>query len=257
MTPIEQIKIYGYCKLNQVYFPDEVMKMLSLVKKLDLELPKIPDEYTPRLNKTSKNIYNLHTKDKFFIDMLFKSDTIEQILIHFLNDPYYKQIPANLPNYILRHMGCRSSEEELPPHIDSFFPYPGNKVIAMQMFIYLEDSTEKNGCTVIWPGSHIIGEYASENSKKKFIPVEAKAGDVVLMDGRCHHGTLANMSTRTRWTIASTFTRYWIKQMFRITDDLPKEIYDQITPKQKAILGFSSIPFLNESFGIDMKNGYL
>ena len=37
---------------------------------------------------------------------------------------------------------------------------------------------------------------------------------------------------------------------------MPQEIYSQLTPEQRAVMGFCSVPFVDESEGIDMKQGY-
>ena len=41
-----------------------------------------------------------------------------------------------------------------------------------------------------------------------------------------------------------------------MTAKLPESIYGKLTPNQKAILGFCSIPHDDETGGIDMKHGY-
>ena len=222
----------------------------------EIKAPEIPDEYVPRLNKQSKNLYNLQCKDKYFLDLLFKSEEIEEILIHFLNDKYYKAIPQHLPNYVMRHCGVRSSEEaELPLHIDSFFPYSGEYVAAMQMMIFLEDSREDRGATLVIPGSHQSAKYAGELNEKP-IPVEANAGDVILIDGRIHHGATSNRTNKTRYAMITTFSRWCFKQMFDIPSAIPYNIRKTLTAKELSILGFNSQPFKDETFGIDMKQGY-
>ncbi len=255
MTPIQQIEELGYCKLEQVYSAAETAKMLSLIKEWEQKVPVLEDEYIPRLNKSCPNIYNLQNKDKYFLEMLFKSAEAEQIFIHFLNDKYYKAIPQDKPNYILRHLGARSSQEGLPLHIDSFVPSNG-PVIAMQMAIFLEDSTWKNGCTIALAKSHKSGEYASDAARGFCTSLEAKKGDILIWDSRLWHGTSSNYTKETSWRIVATFTRFWIKQMFNITESLPKEIYDSLSAKQKSILGFCSVPYMDESEGIDFKRGY-
>lgn len=256
MDYIQQITELGYCKIENVYTEEETAKTLALVKEWEKKAPRIDDQYIPRLNKGNKDIYCLQNKDKYFLDIIFKSDEVEEILIHFLNDKFYKQIPENQPNYILRHVGARSSVEALPFHIDSFIPYIGEHVIAMQVAIFLEDSTVENGCTLVRHKSHQWGTYASQFDLD-YQEVTAKRGDVLIWDSRLHHGCLKNNTKGTRWTIVSTFTRWWVKQMFHITEGLSKDTLNQLTKKEKSILGYYSIPYNNEYEGIDMKNRYI
>jgi ectoine hydroxylase-related dioxygenase (phytanoyl-CoA dioxygenase family) len=116
-------------------------------------------------------------------------------------------------------------------------------------------SIETEGWAVI-PGSHLSGKYASQDALKDAVPIESKAGDMVIWDTRLWHATSNNTSGRTRWAILATFTRWWIKQMFDIPRSLPQHIYEKLTDKQKAVMGFCSISNKTEMDGIDLISGY-
>ena len=176
--------------------------------------------------------------------------------MHFLNDPWYRAIPADRPNYILQNLMGRSSDKQLPLHIDSFIPYLGDFTTMIQAGVILEDQSEENGCTVVIPGSHLSGKYADQSAFEKAIPVLTKAGDLVIWDSRIWHGTLPNKTNGTRWSIIAAFSRWWIKQMFNYTDNLPQHIYDKLTDSEKAIVGFCSLAYNDETEGIDRKRGY-
>jgi hypothetical protein len=254
---IIQIQKEGYCIIPKVYQDWQVEYLLLLVKKYHEETKDNICQDAPRLNKEQPNLYNLQNKDISFLQALLRQSVdLEKILVNFLNDKWYKQIPNDQPNYILRSFGARSSKEALPLHIDSFIPYQGDEVIAMQVAICLEDQSEQNGCTVVVPGSHKTGKYAESEYIKYAIPLTPKAGDIVIWDSRLWHGTTKNNTENTRWAVIATFCRWWIKQHFNITESLPKEIYNQLLPKEKAILGFASISPKDEYEAIDMKKGY-
>jgi ectoine hydroxylase-related dioxygenase (phytanoyl-CoA dioxygenase family) len=252
----QQIKKQGYCILPQIFNISQVEDLLNDIKTLYQETKNKISQDTPYLNTNQPNVYNLQNKNVKFIDTLLGIEKIEKILIDCLNDKWYKQIPLNQPNYILRSFGARSSNSSLPLHIDSFIPYIGDEIIAMQMVIVLEDMTLENGCTVAIPGSHQNGEYADNSLYDKAIPLTLKAGDIALWDSRIWHGTTENTTEGTRWAIIATFTRWWIKQHFNITKSIPKEIYAQLNPKYRSILGYCSEPWDTEYEGIEMKKGY-
>ena len=256
MNYLEQIKKDGYCVLPQVLSQNQVNNFLTKIKELYKETKDKICQDTPYLNTNQPNVYNLQNKDINFIKLLFDNKEIEHILIKHLNDKWYKQIPQDQPNYILRSFGARSSNSALPLHIDSFIPYQGEEVIAMQMVIVLEDMSIENGCTVVIPGSHQIGEYADNTKFNNATPLLLKAGDIAIWDSRIWHGTTNNKTEDTRWTIIATFTRWWIKQHFDITKALPEEIKNQLSQKEKSILGFASVPYLSEYEGIEIKKGY-
>ena len=253
---IREIKRGGYCLIPAAYSQETVEKLLALCISVHDKTRDTISKEVPYLNANQPNIYNLQNKDPFFLEALFMSEEVEAVLTHFLNDKWYKPIPQDQPNYILRSFGARSSCGALPLHIDSFIPYKGKEVIAMQFAIVLEDQTRKNGSTIVIPGSHKSGRYAGQEAVDDATSLEPKAGDIVMWDSRLWHGTTSNVSGGTRWAIIATFTRWWIKQHFNITDNLPQEIYERLSDKQKSLLGFCSIPWNTEYEGIDLKRGY-
>lgn len=253
---IERVDRDGYCTIPQVFGREEVQKALALVRDWEKRMKAKLAANVPYLNKDTQMVYNLQYKEYYFLELLFSPKDLERILVHFLNDTWYKQIPPGEPNYILRHYLARSSNDALPMHIDSFIPYPGDYPLAMQCMIVLEDLTPENGCTVVVPGSHKSGRYTSCEAFNDALPIEARSGDMFIFDSRLWHGALPNKTKGTRWAVIATFTRWWIKQAFNIPMNLPQRIYEKLTPNQKAILGFCTIPHIDETEGIDLKHGY-
>lgn len=253
---IDNIRELGYTVLPKVFSNYQVDYLLILVKKYYEETKDKQSKDVPYLNQSQPNVYNLQSKDINFIHALLDNEKLEEILKCFLNDRWYKQIDQSNPNYILRSYGARSSQGALPLHIDSFIPYQGDDCLVMQVVICLEDMTLENGTTLAIPGSHKSGKYANKEDNNKTVPLLLKKGDLAIWDSRIHHSTTENTSGGTRWAIVASFCRYWLKQQFRITEDMPEDILVHLSKKQKSILGFASIPPLNEYEGIEMKKGY-
>ena len=253
---VDCIETNGYSVIPEAIPLPQVHRALELVKTLHDETSLSQSDRMPYLNRDQPMLYNLQSKDPLFIELLFSSSVLEGILKHFLNDPWFKSVPEDDPNYILRSYLARSSNNQMPMHIDSFVPYEGSFVFIMQCAIILEDQTEENGCTVLVPGSHHRGRYTSQEAFDEAIPVTSKAGDMVIWDSRIWHGAMANNSGHSRWSIIATFARWWIKQAFNIPANLPQEIYDTLTDSQKSVLGYCSVPYQDETSGIDMKRSY-
>ena len=199
-------------------------------------------------------VYNLQNRGVPYI-RLAASKPIEAILIPFLNDKYYRPIPTDLPNYILAFYNARSSGPELPLHIDSYIPFPGKRTFSMQVAFILDDQSESNGCTVVVPRSHQIGEF-SDRSFGDVVPIEARRGDVVVWDSRLWHGARANETETARWSLIATFRMWWLKQSMDIPRGLPEEIYAALSDEERSLLGYCSIPPTNEHQRISMKIGY-
>lgn len=251
----QKLETDGYTVMEGVYSQKRIKEALSKIRYLNEHRDEFTTTDLPRL-ATDPIIWNLQNKDSFFIKMLTKSASLEELLKGFLNDPWYKEIPAEDPNYILRLFTARSSKKSLALHIDSFVPYTGDHCFSLQCAILLEDMNEENGCTLVVPGSHQEGRYATQDALEDAVPIVARAGDVVVWDSRLWHGALENNSGKTRWALIATFVRWWVKQSFKIPENLPEDIYKELTKKEKALLGCCSTPYNNEMEGIDMRNGY-
>lgn len=252
----DELKKEGYCYIQSVFSPGQVEKALDLVKECYRKTAQTQSNRMPFLNRDQPMVYNLQNKDLFFVELLFASELLQDIFKFFLNDRWYTSIPKQDPNYILRSYLARSSNHQMPMHIDSFVPYTGPEVFIMQCAIVLEDQSTENGCTVIVPGSHLFAEYTDQQAFDQAVPIESRAGDLVIWDSRVWHGATENKTANSRWSIIATFSRWWIKQAFDIPGNLPQCIYDGLTDVQKAVLGFCSVPYDNETMGIDMKRGY-
>ena len=253
---IREIETNGYSTLAQIYSTDQVDKALRLANEWYEKTNNQLDVPKPYLVGDDPYVWNPQNKDFSFLEMILGPTEIQKVLMHFLNDRWFKQIPASEPNYILRSLLLRSSKKPLPMHIDSFVPYAGSHVISMQVAVSLEDQNQENGCTLVVPGSHQAGTYVEQRELDHAVPIESTAGDVVVWDSRIWHAALENRSGRTRWALIGTFARWWVKQMFNITATLPQEFYERLTDSQKAVLGFCSIPYDTELDGVDMKRGY-
>jgi len=234
----------------------QITQILERVQQLANINQNLKIEHIPHLDQGQETIYNLQNKDYSFLEILLKTADIRLILLHYLNDQWHKTIPLSDPNYILRSYSARNNQVAAPMHIDSFIPYQGELAISMQVAIILEDQNAENGCTMIIPGSHQSGEYVTQDQAASALPVESAAGDVIVWDSRVWHGTLKNNSGISRWSLIATFVRWWVKQGYRITANLPQSIYQQLTDNEKAILGFCSQPLDDEMAGIDFKQGY-
>jgi len=255
MRAIDSISEKGYVILENQLTDSQITEFLKTCK-FEFKNSNLDEKGIPFLNQNTPVVYNLQNKNIEIVKYLLNNKEIEAILIYFLNDKFYKQIAQDQPNYILRAIGARSSNIELPLHIDSFIPFIGDELIAMQVSIVLEDQTVDKGCTILLPGSHKYGEYAEQNSRNKCISITPKKGDIVIWDSRIWHGAHANKTNSTRWAIIATFCRWWVKQQFDIPNNIPNDFKQFLTDKELSVLGACSIPPSDELESIDMKKGY-
>jgi ectoine hydroxylase-related dioxygenase (phytanoyl-CoA dioxygenase family) len=251
---LKNLDVYGYTIVPEFLDPLLVSGLKQRVDALWEDVRREKYDGRPERDCDDRLIYNLQNKHKSFIDLL-NDAFIERMCMAKLNDEYYRFIPADQPNYILNYYNARSSGAKLDLHIDSHIPNPGRFASAMQVAYLLDDMDESNGCTVVVPGSHRSGEY-TDRRLAKVKPVVAKAGDVVLWDSRLWHGTEENRVGASRWALVATLTRWWMKQAMDIPKSIPDSIYRELNDKQKALMGFCSLPPVDERERVNTKSGY-
>jgi hypothetical protein len=252
-----EIDVYGYTKIDRCLAESDIEKLLNIVKESYERInfhSKVNYRGTPERDSNDKIIYNVHNLAKEFIEIL-SLPSIELIAKKYLNDPYYRYLPDDVPNYIINYYNARSSGAALDLHIDSHMPFPGDKTYMMQFVILLEDSSEDNGCTVVVPGSHKSGKY-SNRSLNQVRPLTGRAGDLIIWDSRLWHGTLKNSSDRSRWALVATLSAWWIKQTMNIAETVAAEILQSCTLKEKQLLGLCSIPSKDPFSRVNIKCGY-
>ena len=87
-------------------------------------------------------------------------------------------------------------------------------------------------------------DYLSENNKKydEEISVEAKQGSALIFDGSLWHGGSGKTSDASRWAVIPTYGRSFIKPAFNFTENIPSNIFNQLTDERKKLLGLNSCP---------------
>jgi hypothetical protein len=249
---LKELLAYGYCIIEHFIESSTVELLKERVQVLWEQSACFKG--VPERDKDDRIIYNLQNKDRLFIDLL-SLDDLHAVLMPKLNDPFYRFLPPDVPNYYLQYYNARSSGQKLDLHIDSYIPFPGKRTILMQTAFLLDDHHERNGCTVAVPGSHLSGEF-TDRELENVEPIIAKGGDLVLWDSRLWHGTLANETRESRWSLIATWGMWWIKPIMDITRGLSEEIYARLDERQKQLLGFCCMPPQDETQRINTKCGY-
>lgn len=254
---LQRLETDGYVVLPQAVPADDVARLLAGLKALSQSRPPLDQTGTPFLNQGHDVLYNLQREGVDYLRPFTADARVMTILMGLLNDIWYRQIAQDSPNFILRSLIGRSSgPKTLPLHIDSFIPSSGKLCHACQVAVVLEDQTRERGCTVVVPGSHRSDAWADPAAFDQAVPLETKAGDVVVWDSRLWHGALGNTTGNSRWSLIATFVRWWMKQNFDVTGTLPQPVYEALTDDEKALMGFCSMPPHDEYQRTDMKTGH-
>jgi ectoine hydroxylase-related dioxygenase (phytanoyl-CoA dioxygenase family) len=254
---LKELDVYGYASFKNFLKPCAIEKLLLLTERAYDQInskEKIVYKGTPERDRYDKILYNLQNIDKIYIDLLCLPG-VSDVAKAKLNDPYYRFLPDEVPNYTLQYYNARSSGRKLDLHIDSIIPFPGEYTNMMQFGYLLQDSNEENGCTVVVPGSHKSGKYTDRDLANVRL-LSGKAGDLVFWDSRLWHGTLENSSGKSRWMIIATLGMWWVKPSMDIVKGMNDEIYKSCSDQQKQLLGFCAIPPVDPMDRNNTKCGY-
>lgn len=247
----KQIRTEGYTIIRNFIKSNDVDKFLSLLNNYydpNIKWPGLPDR-----DSLDKRLFALPSLDKNFTDLV-TDPFIQNILKPLLNDPYYRLIPKEYPNFIINSCSARSSGEFLDLHIDSIFPFLGNIPLGIVSIFAIEDCNVDTGCTFGVPGSHKSGKF-TDRSYSKLENFLLKPGDCLLLDSRLWHGARENKSQKSRWTINCHYTQWFVKQDHDLTKMIPADIYKNLSIEQKILLGFCSISSPNPKKRINIKTG--
>ena len=227
---LTDFNLLGYTLINNYLDNHKLNKILELIKNIRLT----NDEYDERTK--CETITNIYGYNKYFLDIL-ENDLFYNLMKDILDDPYKEPNNFNILQYNARSNG----KKNLNVHIDSIVPYLGDKCFTVNIIIYLEDSNENTGCTLVVPGSHKTGKYTIRDYKK-MTPVNAKKGDILIFDSRLWHAAKAASVDKSRWALVLTIGQWWIKPRYDIINCIPEKIKNKLSEKQLKLLGFNSIP---------------
>ena len=132
-------------------------------------------------------------------------------------------------------------------HQDQTFiaPYnPSEAPVLVNTMYILQDVDEVNGGTLHIPGSHRPNGDGGVNGLYGKLPkpinLEAKAGTVLMFDGRLLHGGAVNHSDEFRYVITNSCVKSWIRQQENFLLTVSPEVLQNASDKLLLRLGFQS-----------------
>ncbi len=131
-------------------------------------------------------------------------------------------------------------------HHDGSFVAPFRFVDApplINIIYVLQDVNEINGGTLLIPGTHrfngVDGEAYGEVPAA--INLEARAGAILLLDGRVLHAGAVNRSDKLRYLMAVPAAKPWFRQQENLLLTFSPEAVARASPKLLARAGFQAI----------------
>lgn len=195
--------------------------------------------YLPHLdpNESNVRVFHLLELDAIFRDMIAHPTAVEMIKSVLGDNFLISNFTANIARPGSKSMALHSDQSIVVPD-------PWTKIWAINAIWCLTDVTYENGATLYIPGSN-KWQYESDipaDANKHLIPFEAKAGDIIFMDGRVWHTSGANITKdEDRALLFGYYTAPFLRQQVNWTAKLPKELQDTLSEEMKTWLGLNVI----------------
>jgi len=150
----------------------------------------------------------------------------------------------------ISYPGCHPQGLHQDQTLIAPYHFPDAPLLVNTIYV-LQDIDEVNGGTLVVPGSHRPGEGGSlgfgrpaEGAAFGAVPhpinLEARAGTIVLLDGRVLHGGAVNHSDELRYIITNSVVRPWIRQQENFLLTVSPEVLANASAKFLRRTGFQA-----------------
>ncbi|MGW4772945.1 phytanoyl-CoA dioxygenase family protein [Nocardia sp. NPDC004278] len=151
-----------------------------------------------------------------------------------------------LPNYLLSQLQVINilpgEQAQLLHHDDGFYPIPRPRppLSAATMWA-IDPFTDRNGSTVILPGSHRWDARQPTESDAR-VSARMPAGSCVFYLGTLWHGGGANQTTAARLAVTAQYCEPWLRPQEAYTLSTSRETARTVSEDIRRMLGYSIHP---------------
>lgn len=232
---------WGYCKIEQALSAPQVQIMLQRVlDQAEGERRAGIAQRTP----SGQNVNACVNKGRCFEGMIEQHPDVvqggallEQLITEALGEGF---ICTSL-------IGAISLEGGVPQalHQDQGNALDSNHPMSVNVLTPLTDIDETNGGTLVIPGSHLVLSEAVRNGQPvgklpPAINIDAKAGTMVLTDGRLLHGTGINHTPEPRVVMLNGMNKPFMRQQENWMLSVRPEVLERASPKLLQRMGFQA-----------------
>ncbi|MEM7019540.1 MAG: phytanoyl-CoA dioxygenase family protein [Pseudomonadota bacterium] len=235
-THKECLSEYGYCVLTDILDQPAAAQIREKLVNAAAEserrgMPTYIEGLDP--NDSNVRVFNLLDLDPVFIELIAHPVALEAVR-HLLTDDFIiSNFTANI---------ARPGSDSMVIHSDLavVLPEPWHAPWSMNVIWCLDDVHDENGATRYLPGSH---RYRQRNElptdiAEKMVPFEAKAGSIVLMDGRLWHTSGKNRTeNEERALLFGYYTRSFIRPQWNFNVGLSAATQAMLNPELRHWLG--------------------
>ena len=244
----------GWAVIPDVLSKEEAEAVLArLWKAKEVGETRGDQTYIPRLdpNEANVRVFYLLELDQIFRDLIAHPIAIDMVK-SVLGDSFsISNFTANIARPGSQSMALHSDQSIVVPE-----PWMG--VWALNVIWCLTDVYRDNGATLYIPGSnkYQFRRDIPSDADTLLRPFEAKAGSIILMDGRVWHTSGANITKdKDRALMFGYYTAPFLRQQVNWTAKLPRELQHTLSDEMREWLGLN--PAANIARTGDVSHNYL
>ena len=234
---LEDLDRDGYAIIEEYLDPADVAaKSVDLHRVLD----SVPTGRNDFEGYSTRRIYALFAKTR-----LFDAQAIDPMVLEVVGRRLGPGFQLSAPVGISIGPG----EIAQPVHRDDdVYPLarPHRDLVVNTMWA-LDDFTEENGATVVFPGSHrwTDGEPIESEARRAVMP----AGSLMIYLGGLAHGGGANRTEQSRLGVIIEYCAGWLRPQENHLLGVPKQIVKELPRELQELLGYNVVGLLGNVDG--------
>jgi ectoine hydroxylase-related dioxygenase (phytanoyl-CoA dioxygenase family) len=186
-------------------------------------------------NESNVRVFYLMELDKIFRDLISHPTAVEMVKAVLGESFIISNFTANIARPGSKSMALHSDQSIVMPD-------PWKETWALNCIWCLTDVYKENGATLYIPGSNkwVVREDIPADAPKLLRPFEAKAGSIILMNGRVWHTSGSNVTAdQDRALLFGYYTASFLRQQVNWTAKLSKEVQDGLSEEMRSWLGLN------------------
>jgi len=231
----------GWCVIPNILDAPKAKEVLSRLWSAAEESTRRGDDtFLPFLDPNASNVrvFYLLELDSIFRELIQHPTAISMVQSVLGTNFLISNFTANIARPGSKSMGLHSDQSLVSPD-------PWTTVNALNVIWCLTDCYFENGATLYIPGSNKWERRSDvpRNANKLLTPFEAKAGSIIVMDGRVWHTSGANVTeNEDRALLFGYYTAPHLRQQVNWTKKLSQEVQEGLSPEMAEWLGVSFLP---------------
>jgi Phytanoyl-CoA dioxygenase (PhyH) len=232
----DDLKKFGYCLIEGALAPEQVSALRArVIEQAAAEKAAGVAWWEGHAGYTdgpTQRVWNLANKGRVFLDLL-RHPLIDHFMPEALGDHF------TISNYLSVIAGPGNEPQQL--HYDQVGVQPqlANFPVGMNILWFLDDISDANGGTRVFPGSHLVNVgpdniFVSDGT----VAAEGPAGTALVFDTRLWHGTGANRTDRNRHVLISLFYRAWMRPQINPFTSIHPEVAATFDERLQVLHGY-------------------